>query len=58
VNLNWLYRLYAWAIGYLVAVIVALNMVAALADYVVWLVVVVILLIVLRLVSWYTSSWR
>ena len=53
-DLNWLYRLYAWAIGYMVAVVVALNMIAALADYVVWLVVVVVLLIVGRLVWWYT----
>ena len=57
-NLDWLYRLYAWAIGYMVAVVVALNMIAALAEYVVWLVVVVVLLIVLRLAWWYTSSWR
>ena len=49
-----LYKLYAYAIGYMVAVIVALNMIAALADYVVWLVVVVALLIVGRLVWWYT----
>ena len=47
-NLNWLYRLYAWAIGYLVAVIVALGVIAALGDYVVWLVVVVVLLIARR----------
>ncbi len=53
-NLNWLYRLYAWAIGYMVAVIVALSMIAALGDYVAWLVVVVVLLIAARIVWWYT----
>ena len=53
-NLDWLYKLYAWAIGYLVAVIVGLSMIAALAQYVVWLVVIVVLLIVARLAWWYT----
>ena len=54
VNLDWLYRLYAWAIGYMAAVIVALGVIAALASYLVWLVVIVVLLIAARLVWWYT----
>ena len=54
VNLDWLYRLYAWAIGYMVAVIVALGVIAALASYLVWLVVIVVLLIAARIVWWYT----
>ncbi len=54
-NLDWLYKLYAWAIGYLMAVIVALGIIAALASYVVWLVAVLILLIVARLVWFYTN---
>ncbi len=37
-NLDWLYKLYAWAIGYMAVVIVALGIIAALAQYVVWLV--------------------
>ena len=54
-NLSWLYKLYAYAIGYMVAVIVALNVIAALAAYLAWLVAIVGLLIVLRLVWWYTN---
>lgn len=53
-NLDWLYRLYAWAIGYMAAVIVALGVIAALASYLVWLVAIVALLIAARLVWWYT----
>ena len=53
-NLNGLYKLYTYAIGYMVAVIVALNVIAALAAYLAWLVAIVGLLIVLRLVWWYT----
>lgn len=53
-NLQWLYKLYGWAICYMVAVIVTLSIIAALAQYVVWLVVVIVLLIVARLVWWYT----
>lgn len=53
-NLNWLYKLYAWAIGYMIAVIVALNMIAALAEYVTPLMIVIVLLIVARVVWWYT----
>jgi hypothetical protein len=49
-----LYKLYAYAIGYMVAVIVALNMIAALSAYVVPLMIVIVLLIVARLVWWYT----
>ena len=33
-NLGWLYTLYAWAIGFLVAVCVALGVIAALGQYV------------------------
>jgi len=54
-NLGWLYKLYAYGIGYMVAVIVALNVIAALAAYLAWLVFIVILLIILRLVWWYTN---
>jgi len=53
-NLDWLYKLYGWAIGSMVAVIVALTVIASLASYLVWLVVIVVLLIVARLVWWYT----
>ena len=53
-NLNWLYKLYTYAIGYMIAVIVALNVIAALAAYLAWLVVIVVLLIAARLVWWYT----
>jgi hypothetical protein len=53
-NLDWLYKLYGWAIGYMAAVVVALGIIAALAQYVVWLVVILVLLIVTRLVWWYT----
>jgi len=53
-NFGGLYKLYTYAIGYMVAVIVALNVIAALAAYLAWLVVIVILLTVLRLVWWYT----
>ncbi len=54
-NFGGLYKLYAYGIGYMVAVIVALNVIAALAAYLAWLVFIVILLIVLRLVWWYTN---
>ena len=54
-NLDWLYKLYGYAIGYMVAVIVALNVIAALAAYLAWLVVIIALLIVARLVWWYTN---
>lgn len=54
-NLNWLYKLYGYAIGYMVAVIVALNVIAALANYVVPLAVILMLLIVARLVWFYTN---
>jgi hypothetical protein len=53
-NLGWLYKLYGWGLAYMVAAVVALNMIAALANYVAWLVVVLALLIVGRLVWWYT----
>lgn len=53
-NLDWLYRLYAWAIAYMAAVIVALGVIAARASYLVWLVVIVVLLIAARWVWWYT----
>jgi hypothetical protein len=53
-NLGWLYKLYAWAIGYMVAVVVALNMIAVLASYVAPLAVILVLLIVGRVVWWYT----
>ena len=53
-NFNWLYKLYAWAIGYMIAVIVTLSIVAALASYLAWLAVIVTLLIIARLVWWYT----
>lgn len=52
--MSWLYRLYAWAIGYLVAVILALGVVAALAAYIAPLAVILMLLIVARVVWWYT----
>lgn len=52
--MNGLYKLYAWAIGYLAVVIVALNVIAALLDYVVPLATVLVLLIVTRLVWWWT----
>ncbi len=50
-----LFKLYAWSIGYLVVVCLALAVIAALASYVLWLVVVLALLIVLRLI-WYRTS--
>jgi hypothetical protein len=50
-----LYKLYGYAIGYMVVVIVALNMIAALSDYVVWLVAVIVLLIIARLIWYWTS---
>ncbi len=50
-----LFKLYAWSIGYLVAVCVALTVIAALASYVVWLVVIVVVLIVARIVWFYTN---
>lgn len=53
-NLDWLYRLYAWGIGYMAAAVLTLGVIAALASYLVWLVVIVMLLIVARLVWWYT----
>ena len=53
-NLGWLYTLYAWAIGFLVAVCAALGVIAALGQYVPALGAILILLIVLRLVWWYT----
>jgi hypothetical protein len=53
-NFNWLYKLYAWGIGYMIAVIVTLSIVAALASYLAWLVAIVTLLIIARLVWWYT----
>lgn len=53
--MDWLYKLYAWAIGYMVAVIVALSVIALLAQYVVWLVVILILLIAARVI-WYRTS--
>jgi hypothetical protein len=53
-NFNWLYKLYAWGIGYMIAVVVTLKIVVALAGYLVWLVVIVTLLIITRLVWWYT----
>jgi hypothetical protein len=53
-NLGWLYTLYAWAIGFLVAVCVALGVIAALGRYVPALGAILILLIILRLVWWYT----
>jgi len=55
VQMNWLVKLYAWAIALLLAIVVVLHAVAALAAYLDWLVVLVILLIVLRLVWWYTN---
>jgi len=54
-NFGGLYKLYIYAIGYMVAVIVALNVIAALAAYLAWLVTIVVLFIVARLVWWYTS---
>jgi hypothetical protein len=54
---DWIFRLYAWGIGYMVALIVALYVIASLAQYLTWLVVLIVLLIILRLVWWYTSSW-
>lgn len=54
-NLNWLYKLYGYAIAYMVVVIVALNVIAALANYIVPLAIIIILLIVARLVWWYTN---
>ncbi len=54
-NFGGLHKLYAYAIGYMVAVIVALNVIAALAAYLAWLVAIVGLLIVLRLVWGYTN---
>jgi len=54
-HLNWLIRLYAWAIGFLIALVLALHVIAALAAYLAWLVFIVILLIILRLVWWYTN---
>ena len=53
-NLGWLYSLYAWAIGFLVAVCVALGVIAALGQYVPALGAILILLIVLRVVWWHT----
>lgn len=53
-NLGWLYTLYAWAIGFLVAVCLALGVIAALSQYATALVVVLLLLIVLRVVWWWT----
>ena len=47
-NLDWLWKIYAWAIGYMAAVIVALAVIALLASYVVWLAVLLVLLIVAR----------
>lgn len=54
-NLDWLYRLYAWAIGYMAALVIALGVIAAMARYLAWLVVLLVLLIVLRVVWWYTN---
>ncbi len=45
-----LIRLYSSAIGFLVAIVFALIVVAALAKYVVWLVLLLALLIALRIV--------
>lgn len=53
-NLDALYKLYAWAIGYMAAVIVALEIIARLARYVADLGLIIGLLIVARLVWWYT----
>ncbi len=53
-NLDWLYKLWATSAAYLLAVIVALGVIAALEQFVVWLVVVIVLLIMARLVWWYT----
>ena len=53
-NLDWLYKLYAYAIGYMIAVVVALNAIAGLASYLAWLVAIVVLLILARLAWWYT----
>lgn len=53
--MNQLLKLYAWTIGFLVALVLALSLIAALAGYLVWLVAIVGLLIVLRLVWWYTN---
>jgi hypothetical protein len=53
-NPSWLYKLYAWAIGYMVAVILALGVIAALGRYVAPLAGIVTLLIVGRVVWWYT----
>lgn len=53
-NFGGLYKLYTYAIGYMVAVIVALKVIAANAAYLGWLVVIIVLLIALRLAWWYT----
>lgn len=48
--MSMLTRLYTSAIGFLVAMVFALAVIAALAEYVVWLVVLTVLFIVARLV--------
>lgn len=49
-------RLYLSAIGFLVAVVVALKLIAELSQYLVWLMVLVLLFIAARLV-WARTRW-
>lgn len=55
--LGQLVRLYATAIGFLVAVVVALAAIAEMARYVMWLAVLLVLAIALRVVWTRTRSY-
>lgn len=50
-------RLYTSAIGFLIALVFALGVMAALAEYLVWLAALMVLLIIARLVWARTSRY-
>lgn len=52
-----LIRLYTSAIGFLIALVFALGVMAALAEYLVWLAALMVLLIIARLVWARTSRY-